>query len=277
MNRRKGGDWPRTELPGTLPEAWAVVRRPFRHVLAGLACALALGCATDRAQVDNQLMGDRHDPERAAGVSERYRVGCPDVLEIAVQGRPEFDGHYTVEPDGCIFLGRYGRLRVEGQELADIGRGLAEEIGVGADDVRVRVAGFRSQQVVLFGAVTGRQRTVAYQGQETVLDLLQRVGGITPGAAPAHVYVVRARLGQDRPEVFHVDLDAIVMDKDERTNVRILPYDQIYVGETRQARMERLVPPWLRPIYQAIWDLLPAATAPRDEESFLSKWIAGKK
>ena len=44
-----------------------------------------------------------------------------------------------------------------------------------------------------------------------MLDLLQRVGGIAPGAAPQDVYVVRSHLGEGRPEVFHVDLDAIVL------------------------------------------------------------------
>src|SRR5262245_52934825 len=130
--------------------------------LAGIACALTAcllvpGCAADRTLVDNQLMRDRHDPARAEGVAERYRVGCPDVLEVAVKGRQEFAGDYTVEPDGRINLARYGRLRVEGQELGDIGQALAAEIGVGPDDVRVRVAQFRSQHVVLFGAVVGWQ------------------------------------------------------------------------------------------------------------------------
>lgn len=234
-------------------------------VLAALCCALVGlggGCAGDRNLVDNNLKHDRPTEAEALGVAEHYRVGCPDVLDIAVKDRPEFEGHYTVEPDGRINLGRYGRLRVEGRMLGEIAGLMADEIGVRPQDIRVRVALFHSQHVVVFGGVVGWQRTVAYRGQETVLELLQRVGGITPGAAPDHVYVVRAHLGQEqRPEVFHVDLDAIVMKKDERTNLRVLPFDQVYVGETRQARMERLIPPWLRPLYQKIWDLLPSADA----------------
>jgi polysaccharide biosynthesis/export protein len=253
-------------------------RLPRAVVLASLCCALGGGCLGDRHLVDNNL---KHDPPTEAevlGVAEHYRVGCPDILEIAVKNRGEFDGNYTVEPDGRINLGRYGRLRVEGRLPGEVGGLLAEEIGVRPQDVRVRVAEFRSQHVIIFGGVVGWQRTVPYRGQETVLELLQRAGGITPGAAPEHVYVVRAHLGQEpRPEVFHVDLDAIVMKKDERTNVRVLPFDQVYVGETRQARMERLIPPWLRPVYQKIWDLLPSADSGADEDNSRSRWISGVK
>jgi hypothetical protein len=60
-----------------------------------------------------------------------------------------------------------------------------------------------------------------------------------------------------RPEVFHVDLASIVVKHDDRTNLRLQPGDQIYVGETRQARIEKCIPPWIRPLYQAIWDTHP--------------------
>ena len=65
-----------------------------------------------------------------------------------------------------------------------------------------------------------------------------------------------------RPEIFHVDLPAIVDKKDERTNIRILPNDQVYVGETRVSRIEKLIPPCLRPIYQIFWNTRPDRSQP---------------
>ena len=97
-----------------------------------------------------------------------------------------------------------------------------------------------------------------------MLDLLQRVGGITPGAEPKDVYVLRPHLGDNRrPEVFHVDLHAIVLKNDHRTNIRLLSFDQIYVGETRRAQIEKALPLWLRGAYQVVWHTRPpAAKAP---------------
>lgn len=195
-----------------------------------------------------------------------YRVGCPDVIELTIPSRTEFNGRYSIHPDGRIDLGDYGKLRIEGQTPSAIATMMAEEIGINQADISVRVAEYRSQHVLLFGEVIGLQRSVPYRGPETVLDLLQRVGGITPGAAPRDVYVVRPHLGDNqRPEAFHVDLHAIVLKHDHKTNIRLQPYDQVYVGETRKAQIEKAIPPWLRGPFQAIWDAKPVAGKEKQE------------
>jgi polysaccharide biosynthesis/export protein len=211
-------------------------------------------------------MADKANSRRNDGVPESYLVGCPDVLEIAVVDRPQLTGRFTVGPDGRIEMERLGRPRVEGCTTAQVARLLADQTSVPLDRIQVRVADYESQEVYLFGQVTGLQRAVPYEGPETVLDLLQRTGGITPGAAPADVYVIRSRVSEGRrPEVFHVDLRAIVLKHDERSNVRVRPFDQIHVGETRQARVERSIPPWLRPLYQSVWDTRPTGNKNEDQ------------
>src|SRR5262249_38407607 len=75
----------------------------------------------------------------------------------------------------------------------------------------------------------------------------------TPGAEPDDVYVVRPHIADgQRPEVFHVNLAGIVMKRDFKTNLRLQPDDQIFVGETRQSRLEKCIPPVLRPLFQLI-------------------------
>jgi protein involved in polysaccharide export with SLBB domain len=97
------------------------------------------------------------------------------------------------------------------------------------------------------------QRAVPYQGPESVLDMLQRVGGITPGAAPNDVHVVRSRIADNLPpEVFHIDLRAIVMNQDQNTNLRLQPFDQVFVGEANRSSLEKCLPPCLRPMYEKI-------------------------
>jgi polysaccharide export outer membrane protein len=255
---------------------WLAVR-PLRSAAVLFACALFTGCAVGRANVEKKLMAEKA-PVTQEGVTEQYRVGCPDVLEIRVDERPEFTAKHVIDAGGRIDLGDYGKLRVEGKTLTEIAKLLAEETGSRPEAIHVRVLEYRSQFVLLFGQVIGWQRSVPYQGQETVLDLLQRVGGITPGAQPENVHVVRVHLGgSQRTEVFHVDLNAIVAKHDPRTNIRLLPFDQIYVGETRQNRVEKSFPPWLRPAYQAFWRMLPKPNnvgTPGDEPP-LSRWIAG--
>jgi protein involved in polysaccharide export with SLBB domain len=211
-----------------------------------------------RAQVEKDLMAGQGHVDQPEAVAERYLVGSPDVLEVKVTGRRELSGLKPVGLDGRIDLGEYGRPRVEGKPVAGIARLLSSDLDIPPAAVQVRVAEFRSQHLYLFGQVVGWQRAVPYQGQETVLEVLRRVGGITPGAAPDDIYVVRPHVFENkRPEVFHIELADIVVKQDQRTNLRLQPGDQIYVGETRQYRIEKCIPPWLRPLYQAIWDTQP--------------------
>jgi protein involved in polysaccharide export with SLBB domain len=224
---------------------------------AGLFLALtAAGCATNRA-LDRALLAGPISQTNSQEVAEGYHVQCPDVLDLAVDLRPDIrGGRHQVGPDGCIGLGPAGRMRVEGLGLTEIAARIAMAAAVPRAAVQVRVADYRSQQVYVFGQVSGLQRAVPYCGPETVRDFLQRAGGIAPGAEPTELHVVRANVADGkRPEVFAVDLKAIVMKKDEHTNVRLEPFDQVFIGETRQSSYEKVIPPLFRPLYEALVNL----------------------
>ena len=233
-------------------------RGPLVRGWPGLFLCLLTGCALGQPHLDRVLLADKGTGARNEGVAECYTVHCPDVLEIQIPGRPDLTGPHPVGPDGRIDLGSEVRLRVEGRTVPEVGRLVARETGLPLAQVRVRVTAFNSQQVYLFGQGIGEQRAVAYQGPETVLDLLQRTGGIARGAAPNDIFLVRSHIPDDRqPEVFHINLRAILMSKDQRTNLRLQPFDQVHIGETRQASLTKCVPPCLRPLYEALCGLEP--------------------
>ena len=234
-----------------------VVRWTVR-ILFGGCPILGLGCAVDRALVEKNLMSTRDTAQGREHVAQQYRVSCPDVVEVRVASRPEFDAHYQIGPDGKINLGEYGQLRIEGKTPAEIVNLLSQDVGAAPNQISVRVREYGARTIFLFGEVVGWQRSLPYQGQETVLDVLQRVGGITPGGEPADVYVVRPHLNDGRrPEVFHVNLQDIVMRGDAKTNIRVEPFDQIYVGETAAARVQQQLPPWMQPLYKQLWNSPP--------------------
>src|SRR5207248_11357835 len=134
-------------------------------------------------------------------------------------------GLVAVDPDGAVGLPT-GRLHVEGLTPAAVAGRVAAAAGVPDDGVRVRVAEHNSRQVFLFGPVAGHERAVPYQGPETVVELLRRTGGLTPQAEPAQVHVVRPNVAVGRrPEVFPVDLEAILLHGDDRSHVVVQPYD----------------------------------------------------
>jgi protein involved in polysaccharide export with SLBB domain len=203
-------------------------------------------------------MADRGTAARNVGVADYYAVACPDILEVNVAGRADLSGLRPIGPDGRIESGKAGSIRVEGRTVKEVAARVAQQSGLSTEQVQVRVAEFNSREIYLAGQGIGLQRAIPYRGQETVLDLLQRAGGLTPDAAPEEVYVVRSHITDgDRPEVFHVDLAAIVLKKDQRTNLRLQPFDQVYVGETWQGKLNQCLPPLLRPICEAFWGIGP--------------------
>ena len=230
--------------------------RACLRICRGLWVGVLAGCAIGRPHLDRELLAERGTGTRNEGVAECYLVHSPDVLEVTVQGRPEESGQQVIALDGRVDMGRARGLRVEGRTVPECARLIAEGLGVPPSAVQVRVADFRSQHVYLFGPGLGLQRAVAYKGPETVLDLLQRTGGIEPGAAPNDVYVVRPGVAEGRrPQVFHINLSAILLKKDQHTNLRLQPFDEVFIGETRESSVAKCVPPCLRPLYETLWDL----------------------
>jgi polysaccharide export outer membrane protein len=227
------------------------------RIVAGAWLILSSGCLSPRPHVDEALLrrtGSRSNPEE---VAQQYRVGCPDVLDLTIDGSEDWYGlQLPIGVDGRINLGPLGRPRVEGLTTEEIAASLAGGARLPLYQVHVRVADYRSQKVYIFGQVKGRERAVPFHGQETVLELLQRVGGITAGAEPTDVFVVRAKVADGgRPELFPVNLRDIVMKNNNKTNLALEPGDQIYIGETRRSSLTKCVPPMFRPFYETLWGL----------------------
>jgi protein involved in polysaccharide export with SLBB domain len=220
---------------------------------AGLLAGLLAGCATDRTQIEQALLADRPPPAHLREIAGAYQVHCPDVLRVDILHVPQYSGPQRIGPDGRINLGDAGRPRVDGETTPEIVRTVAELVGVPPGQVRVEVAEYNSQYLYLFGQVAGEQRAVPYRGPETVLDLLHRVGGLTPGAALSDVKVVRPHVADGKaPEVFHINLAAIVLHNDPETNILLQPYDQVHIGQSRRSSFSPCLPPWLRPFYDRV-------------------------
>jgi protein involved in polysaccharide export with SLBB domain len=221
--------------------------------LLGALLALAGGCATARPELARDLLADRDPPGHRADVASYYTVHCPDVLTIDVAGPAPWHDNAPVTIDGRIVLPRGLPLRVEGLTPPEIARAVARRLEVPPGLVNVSLAEYRSQQIYIYGEVNGRPRGVPYQGPETVVELLQRAGGIAPGAAADDIQVVRSHVADGTPpEVFQVDLDAILRKQDGATNVYLQPFDQVHVGQSRHSRLRPCFPCWFRPLYDAL-------------------------
>src|SRR5437870_3143814 len=219
---------------GLTPPARLIL--PFALCLAGCADCKFLSQACPQP-VDPQAAAATPAPDAA------YRIGCPDVIEVSFDDFPAWDALASVDLDGRLPLQSPGNPRAEGRTLDDVRDELARLAGVPPERVTVRLAAPRSSRVYVHGPIRGLTRVVPYQGPEPVIDLLKRIGGLPPGSKLNQVYVVRPNVAAGRrPEVFQVDVEAVLLDHDPATNIPLRPSDQVYVGETRRSSFSRVLP-----------------------------------
>src|SRR5262249_46739404 len=149
--------------------------------------------------------------------------------------RPNLSSRYAVDPDGTITLD-IGRISVEGRTAESVAAKIAATVGQPADGVHVAVAEFKSRVIFLFGPGAGAERAVPFQGSESVSEFLRRTGGLAAQGNSDEVHVVRPQVAAGRrPEVFDVDLAAILIKGDTSSDIALQAYDQVYVGATRRS------------------------------------------
>jgi protein involved in polysaccharide export with SLBB domain len=182
-----------------------------------------------------------------------YTLACPDLIELRFDGKPELEGKVRIGPDGCVDLGEYGRAHVDGATVVEAAQKIAAATRQPRSNVQVRVVQYNSRHLFLFGQVPGEPRAVEYQGPETVTELLERSQVLKGESFVREVYIVRSQLPDAKPaEVLTVDLDAIRNRNDQRTNYRVQPQDEIYLGARPGSKLASAVPPILKPVYQTI-------------------------
>lgn len=240
-------------------------RACYRHTggkcaLAALVLAAATsGCHSTRTQVAQALGTNSPAPViREQTVEESYRIGCPDIVDISVEGMPEVSGQYPVSPDGRITLASLGNPRVEGHTTTTLADCVASEFGLLSGQVRCRVAEHRSRVVFVHGPIDGGDRAVMYRGPENVVSFIRRCGGLKPGADLQDIHIIRGNVAQGiKPQVIVVDLEGILLRGEPRTNVLLQPFDELCIGELPRSRIGKALPHWVRPIYRGFCGFFP--------------------
>jgi protein involved in polysaccharide export with SLBB domain len=239
-------------------------RRRYRRARSSCALLIGLtfassGCVTSRERIAEAMASKAPAPVlREQTVEEGYRIACPDVVEITLDGMPELSGEYPVTTEGRIELAAFGNPRIEGQTSSSLVEFLAVELRLPAERIHCKVASHRSRVVFVHGPIEGGERIEVYRGPENVVAFLRRCGGLSSGADVCDVHVIRGNVASGaKPQVFRVDLEAILLRGDARTNVLLQPFDEICVGELPRSRIGKTLPGWLRPFFHGFCDLAP--------------------
>jgi len=210
--------------------------RRQRWVLVVLVVALlsvASGCASKRPlDINKRLtsleMVAKKPPDAL------YIVDPPDVIQIEWLGGEEPTRSVTLRSDGRVTLPLVGDVQVAQMTTQQIQDKLTELYSKYYREPRlfVSVIGYNSKHVYVYGEVRS-QGDVPYTGYTTVADVIGQVGGVTRRAATGRVRVIRG--DPEAPEIYKVDLDALIYDGDTLQDVSLAENDVVYVPPTALA------------------------------------------
>ena len=195
--------------------------------IASVAIAAVLfGCATKDLRVQEfQVAAGTPDPSKPP--EQFYLIGAGDTLNINVWKEPTLSGTVKVRPDGYVTLPLINEVQVAGQTTANLRNTLEDKYKEFTTDpfVTIRVEAIASSEVFLVGQV-GKAGAFPLSGNETVLQLLTRAGGLGIFADRSNIRVVR-REGS-RVTEYTVDYDAIIKG-DLKQDVLLRPGDRVIV------------------------------------------------
>lgn len=178
-------------------------------------------------------------PEARAAIEEHLKkdIVKPEVQVYLGQSRAlqQIRGEHLVRQDGTVGLGSYGDVSVSGMTLPEAKAAIEAHLAKYLVDpeVSVDVYAFNSKvfYVIYDGGGAGQQITrLPITGNETVLDAVSQINGLSAVADKRRIWVARpvpACSADD--EILPVDWCAVTKRGRTETNYQLFPGDRLYV------------------------------------------------
>ncbi|MEO0529664.1 MAG: polysaccharide biosynthesis/export family protein [Planctomycetota bacterium] len=178
------------------------------------------------------------------GAKDAIRKQLTEVLEepevsvsLAVSsGAQQIVGEHLVGPDGRVNLGTYGSVYVTGLTLDAAREAIEAKLDEYLEDPKVIVDIFsynsKKYYIITQGGGFGDNVVqLPITGNETVLDALAAVGGISQ-VSSTKIWIARpARNGVGCEQILPVEWEEITRGASTATNYQLLPGDRVFIAE----------------------------------------------
>lgn len=177
------------------------------------------------------------------------------ILVLSAQSQ-QISGPHLVRPDGTIDLGTYGSVSIAGMTLEQAKEAIEKHLedDLESPEIIIDVQDYRSKVYYVVIEQPGSGDIVQkfpIDGNETVLDAVERIGGLSSIANKNHIWIARpAPTGAACTQIIPIDWDAIAHDASIETNYQILPGDRLVIKADRlshlTAQLGRITAPFER-------------------------------
>lgn len=162
---------------------------------------------------------------------------APKVVTLSLaegRGVQQVRGQHLVRPDGIVSLGIYGSVVVAGHTVREAKDLIENQLRKSLQDpeVIVNVIGYNSKLYYIvfdFGGAGQQLIRLPVTGNDTVLDALSQVNGLTAVSDPKGVWVARSSGPGEHDQILPVDWNGLIRRGRAETNYQLLPNDRIFV------------------------------------------------
>jgi len=216
-------------VAGTLPNQ--VIAGPFTVSPDG---TINLGFNYGAVQIGNMTLEEAQTAIRQH-LSRIVQNPQVSVALAQFRGLQQIRGEHLVRQDGTVSLGTYGSVYVAGMSLGQVKKVLEDHLSHFLVDPKlsIDVIAYNSKAyyVIYDGGGFGQQVfRLPITGNETVLDAIAQLQGLSPVSSTHHIWLARpspVHLGCN--QILPIDWCAITAGGSTATNYQIFPGDRIYV------------------------------------------------
>lgn len=172
----------------------------------------------------------KHLRDETGLANPKVAVSLPNV-----NGKQLISGEHLIRPDGTVSLGIYGNVYVNGMTLDDVKIAVEQHLTkfIHSPEIQVDVLAYNSKVIYIVADGGGSGESVVrvpFTGNDTVLDVMSQVDGLSEVAAKNNMWVARpGPHGADAAQKMYVDWRGITQDAVTTTNYQLMPGDRIYV------------------------------------------------
>jgi polysaccharide export outer membrane protein len=203
------------------------------------------------------------------------------VAPLRTQPLQQIAGEHLVRPDGQVSLGSYGLVRVCGMTTTQAKQAVEAHLRQYLQDpeVAIDVMSFNSKlyYVIFDGGGAGQQvYRLPVTGNETVLDAIGQVNGLSPVSSKHHIWVARPAPSDCGPQILPVDWVGISTRGTTDTNYQIFPGDRIYVKANVMVTVDTFLARFLSPMERVLGFTLLGSGVVRDLQLYpASRFASG--
>ncbi len=198
-----------------------------------MACVLLSSCSSDTGYSKVPPLTSKAPVAPAAQNLPPYLVQVGDVLDIKFRMNPELNETVTVRPDGMISTSMFQDIQVYDRTVSEINDSLISLYSKELSNPKIStiVRSFAPTRIYVEGEVANPGEFIVVGPALTLTQAIARAGGTLNSANAKQVLILRNGAGE-KATMYVADYEGATQGADPRKDVRLSPYDVVFVPKS---------------------------------------------